>query len=340
MSTESQIANAEGLPVVKVTDMGVPPPPPPANDTESVKPVTEEPPEGGEAPKVEEPKAEPEKTDKLAKARAAASKANRVWQERNALQAEAQRRHQEAQRYNQIAQAEAQRSQALQRELDALRDPTQALAHLEKVGLDAKTLTERALQLGSPEAKLRAELEEVVNARVSAVEQRYEAELKRIHGEREASQRAQAERAAHQQFLAEASDAEHFPAVAHILSQGEEWGPSLIAEAMRVLEQAYQKNGQQYTNREVLAYLDDKYAKIVSPSSKPKDGASRSNGGLDPKKDTNGSGTAETKEAGAPRTLTNKMTQQKGTLPADYDNLPPAEQKAALAALYRQLSRG
>lgn len=250
------------------------------------------------------------------------------------MQADAQRREQERQALAQQAQAERAQREALQRQLEALNDPMQALAHLERVGLSPKVLAQKAVEANTPEAKLRAEIEARIEERVSAVQRAHEAELTKLREEREQRTRFEQIQQATNHFVAQASKATDYPAVSAVINLGPEWRDSIVAEARRVLTDAYQRTGYEYTNEEVLSYLETKYSKLV-PST-PKDEAAKSNVGSAPnQEDPNRTGTQETQSAGGSRTLTNKATQLKGTVPPDFDSLSDKDQKAALAALYR-----
>jgi len=153
----------------------------------------------------------------------------------------------------------------------------------------------------------------------------------RLEAERKAQLVAQQERTrqeAHQRFIAQASDATAFPTLASMFEKNPRWKGQIISEATQILREAKQKTGEDYSNKQVLLYLEEKYSEITP-----------SRNGAVTREDTGKTtpGTATT--AGGSRTLTNDATQVRGTLPPDFDSLSDAEQKKALAALYRQTSR-
>lgn len=311
----------------KVVDVAIPqasqetPPPAPAE---------------GETPEAAKPaeSAAPQEASKLERARAVARARHAEAQRRMLLQEQANRAAQEAQRARYQLELERQKAQGIQGELDRLRDPMAALEHLERVGLPAKTLAQKAIESETPEAKLRAELRAELKAELEASKKAYETELKAFRDREAAQQQAVQAQAIRNQFIQDASNESDFPAVAQVVKLGDEWKASILDEATRVLQEAFRRTGQHYTNREVLSYLNAKYQKLVP---NPKDAASKSNGSAPPKE---AAGTSPEKSAaGDSRTLTNKAAQVKGSLPPDFDKLSDREQKAALAAMYRASKR-
>lgn len=340
-TTNPNIADA-ATPPAKVTDM-VTGGATAANDAKESTPdpaksATEASPETAEEKKDEAPapaKAEPSKLDR---ARAAARAKYEEAQRRAFAQRQQERQQLDAQRALQYAQQQEARARALEQQLQKIQsDPLAALSFLEQVGLPPKVLAQKAVEASTPEAKLKADLEQRVAAQVAEVRRDYEARFQQIQAEREAQAREAQARAARQAFISDASNAEQYPAVAHLVSLGDEWKTSILGEATRVLEEAYRKTGYEYTNEEVLDYLNKKYSKIVPT---PKDGADKSNGVSTTQREAqNGTGSHETNTAGSPRTMTNKATQLKGSLPPNFDDMSDRDQKAALAALYRQSRR-
>lgn len=324
-----------GQPASKVVDVALGSSGAPANDT-AAKPATPgAPPEEGAAAVAEAtfapPPADP---DKLERARATARARLEDNRRRMAQQADAQRREQDRLQARATAQFNHERAEGLQKQLDAIqRDPMAALAHLEKVGLSAKTLAEKAVEQSTPEARLRAELEAKLEERVGAVQRTYQEQIEKLNADRQERERQVAVQHAQQRFLATAGDEASFPAVARVVALGAEWKASILAEATRVLREAHQRTGYEYTDAEVLTYLDEKYSKLMPDQ---KNGQSTSNA---LKEATLGAGAQATNAAGGTRTLTNKDTQAKGTLPPDFDSLSDRDQKAALAALYRASRR-
>lgn len=328
----SDVVNAAPIEPAKTTDMVVPTPEPakPANDNS----------DKGESPKTDAAPPAPPAHDpqKLERARQAARQRAEENQRRMVAQAEANRREGERQQAIETARNERAQREAYQRQLEVLKDPKEALAYLEKIGLPAKTLAARAVEQSTPEARLRAEMEARIEERVSAVQKAHEAEMAKMREEREQVQRFETIRAATQHFVSQASHAENYPAVSAVVALGAEWRDSIVAEARRVLHDAYQKTGYEYSNEEVLSYLESKYSKLVAPN--PKDAASKSKDGSDSTQEApNGSGSQESASASGSRTLTNKASQVKGSLPPDFDTMSDAEQKAILAATYRALRR-
>ena len=317
-----------GAPVQKTVDMAVPPN---ANAAPVETPVNTD----GKEPDLDKgsagsPPAAPAPThDPLAAARAKARRQAQANAEREAIQREAQRQAyaaREAQAYLQQERAARQDLEAKYRAVTG--DPAAALEHLEKLGLDPKTLAKKALEADTPEAKLRAEIRAEFQAELEAIKRENQ---ERLEAERKAQLVAQQERTrqeAHQRFIAQASDATAFPTLASMFEKNPRWKGQIISEATQILREAKQKTGEDYSNKQVLLYLEEKYSEITP-----------SRNGAVTREDTGKTtpGTATT--AGGSRTLTNDATQVRGTLPPDFDSLSDAEQKKALAALYRQTSR-
>jgi hypothetical protein len=334
MSASVSDPNA-GAPVQKTVDMAVGAAKDAAPSESSAK--TDTPVQPGEDKKEGAPPEAPAQVavppkDRLAGARRQVRERAQFFAERQAAQLEAQRQAQSSSQYQQIAQQERAAREAYERQLKEITsDPMAGLAFLEKAGLDAKTLTQKAIEANSPEGKLRAELEAKFEARFAEVQKTYDARIAEIQQREQTQAQAVTRAQAQQRFMTEAADAERFPSVSQLLEKGEEWKTSLLSEATRVLQDAFQKTGQHYTNEEVLSYLDRKYSQLVPP--KPKNGAALSNAEVG-KTD---SGTSNA--AGSSRTITNDAAQVKGSLPPNFDDLPDADQKKALAAMLRQLSR-
>lgn len=343
MSTEQQVADAVGAPVEKVVDVAIPPTPTEekkesdnSDQTDKGEPSAEK---GGGPEELAPPAVPteaPTKPDRLQRAKEAARQRYLAAEQRRLAMAEAQRQAAEAQRLAQLAHRERQQREIAEKQLQTIsRDPMAALAFLEQTGLDAKTLTQKAIEANSPEAKLKAELNAEWEQRFLRLQQSYDERLAEIQQREQAAQQAAAHRHAQERFIQEAADATKFPAVAQLVELGPEWKASLLEEATRILIQAHQRTGQEYTNDEVLSYLEKKYSRAFQP----KNGTSQSKAGTEATKESNGTGTTKS-EAGGSRTLTNKDTAAKGSLPPNFDDLPDKEQKKALAAMLRQMSRG
>ena len=320
MATGSVGAAAASEPAVKTEA--------PANDVEK--------PAEGEAAAVDDKPVTEVQPDKLKRAREVAKAKHARFVEQSQLRAEYQRRSYEAQQATYIAQQERAERERLQAQLVELRDPMAALSYLEKTGLPAKVLIDRAREAESPEAKQKAELQALVDERVSGLKSEYERQLAQINAERDQQRQNAQLQAARNQFISEAST-DAYPVVSQLIAVGgDEWKASLVSEATRVLTQAFEQTGRHYTNEEVLTYLNQKYSKLISLKEKSSGNTSET-----PSKEaTNGTGADAKNSAGTPRTLTNKSAQVKGSLPANFDDLSDREQKSILAALYRQQSRG
>lgn len=315
-----------------------PPTPPPANDNNDAPPPAAA--EGEAQAAIDEKSEATQQPNKLDRARAVARAKHQRYQAQIAIRAEANRRTQEAQYAQQVAYAERQRADQLQRQLQEVQsDPMAALALLEQAGLSPKELARKVVEADSPEAKLKADIESRFDQRLTALRQDYEQKIQGFSQEREARQRQETLVAARSQFISEAGDEKNYPAVSTLVELGDDWKSSLLGEATRVLEQAYQATGQHYTNAEVLQYLERKYAKLNLPS-KQKSSTDKSEVTSPSKDALNGTGTEAKNAASAPRTISNKVAQEKASLPPNFDDLPPKEQTAVLAAMYRSLSRG
>ena len=280
------------------------------------------------------PPAEPSRLDKAREvARAKYAEAQR----RLIQQAQEQRRQAAQTDQIRLLEAERARANAAQAELERLKDPMAALGHLEKIGLPAKVLAERAVAANTPEARLQAQIEARIAEKVAEVQKQYESRLQTFEQQQQEQRQAQIARAAEQQFLHEASSPDTFPALAHVAGLGDEWKASIVEEGKRIAAEAYRRTGIEYTNAEILSFMDRRYAKLVNPQSKA--GDEKSNGASTAQREAqSGTGANET-NAGSPRTLTNKVAQEKGTLPPNFDSLSEPEQTAILAAQYRALRR-
>jgi len=276
----------------------------------------------------------PAEPSKLDKARAVARAKHEENQRRIFQQGEQARVRAQQQAVNQAYQAERARREAAEKALADINTPEGALAYLEKVGMNPKVLAERAVAMNTPEGRLRAEIEAKIQAATEQVRKEYDTRIAKYEEQVQSSSRQAAIAQAEQRFIQEGTDTETFPAVAHLLSQGDEWRASILEEGKRIITEAARRTGQDYTNAEVLAYLDRKYSKILSLPQKSGESSSNANGNAQ-----NGTGANATGTAGSPRTLTNTNTQGKASLPPDFDSLSPSEQQAALAALYRALRR-
>lgn len=294
---------------------------PPANDNDTPA----EPKEAEKADakdKKDEPA--PPVLSKLERAKAAAEKAKRDHAARVKLQqAQAQQSRMLAERERELAQLREERARMAAQLEKADKDP---LGYLREKGTTADVLARRAIEDASPDAKMRR-LEEMVAAEREA---RIKAEQAREEQARQAQQQA-AISAARDAFVKKAGDVEKYPSLAR---HAEVRPQGIIREAEEILADAYKKTGMTYSDDEVLEYLESVYSKAHgSPSAKA--GATKA-----ATETRNGAGAQETTTAGKPRTLT-AAASQKGALPPDWDELSDAEQKKAMAEMYRSLaSRG
>jgi hypothetical protein len=255
------------------------------------------------------------KAERLRRATEAAEKAKRDWRAKSgARQTERQMQQALAERETELARVRGEA--AAQRELieAAQRDP---LGFLQRMGLTADKVAKRAVEDGTPEAKiarLSAELEELKNGQAAKERAAADAAQQAQHAAHYAEQQGV--------FLRIASDEEKYPTLAlHAKTRG----PALFREAVDVAREAMRRSRGTYnpTARDVAKYLESTYAAIRGEA-QPTSGPSKS-GTTNP--EPNGSAT-KTSGAKPSRTLTNSSASQKGTLPPDSSNWSDEQWKA------------
>lgn len=284
---------------------------------------------------------EPAKPTALERAKAAADRERqrqatrrREQFERQQMAAEAQRRGAEAAQYQQQLAAErAERERLAGLVAKAKEDP---LSYLSELGVTADAIAKRALSESTPEAALKRFETELAQERAER-----ERLAKQIADREEADKRrtaqAQADaryRAAEDRFLKLAADEAKYPAVAsHVALRPR----ALVREATQLMIDAKKETGFDYTDEETLEYLESVYSK-AQPSKK--EAAAKSQDTKSTAETSTGSGNQEKASAGKPRTLTNDGTAQRGSLPANFDELSDAEQKRLMADQLRRMTRG
>lgn len=318
--------------VVNLAGGGQPDAPAPLAETEAPAEGTEAPAESPEAADAEAEaaaiaatKTAEETKAKLARARAVADKALKERAERRQLE-QAIRASQERE---QSAHAELARERAAREAAESRwnKVKSEPLSFFEEAGIPASDVAKRAIEENTPESRI-AKVEADLKAQYAALEKRIADQQAK---EQQAAQEAAMNRA-RETFVREASDPAKYPALARYASAAPR---DLLREAETIMQTAA-RAGHTYSDAEIQSYLDEKYAKIFSPSDQ-KSGTATSN--ATPIETPIGPGTPAKTAAGIPRTLTNKAN-TRGTAPASFDDLDDLEQKRLMAEQLRQRRRG
>jgi len=297
-----------------------------AAPVEATEPAT---PAENEAKEAAEEKApEPVKASNLERAKAAAERLKRERAARNESQTAYRQAQAELQRHQtELAQERAERER-LSRQFDEFKsDP---LGTMERFGVPAEAIAERAIKNGTPE-EIHARKERALEERLAQFEKREQ--------EREARQAEEQKRAhfesAKQNFIKLAVDETAYPTIARLAQARPQ---HLIQVALDIHREANAK-GYAYSDAEVLAHLEETYASIYASPSTPKTGQTKSNTPTQGASE-NSSGTGQPKPTtGTPRTLSNEMSAEKASLPANFEDLSDREQKKAMAEYLRRNAR-
>jgi hypothetical protein len=312
------------------------------------------------AEKVEPPKTDERKDDKppepqpsaLERAKAAAAREKQrqairrqEQADRARMAAEAQTKAQESARY----QAELAAERAERERLTALfeKSKTDPFSYLEAHGVTPEDIAKRAVDASTPEAqlaKVRADFEARLAKERETLRKEFEEKIQAREAAREeAEKRAQA-KAVYEQatkgFVAQASDAAKYPTLARHAAVRPN---AIVREAAELLAEAKQNTGVDYTDEEVLTFLEDQYSKAASDQPDPKAAAGKSDTAKVATETSIGTGTQAKKDAGAPRTLTNDDAAQVGTIDLseeEFDKLSDLEQRRVMAAQLRKRTRG
>ena len=281
-------------------------------------------PEAEAAPVVEEAKpAEPTALER------AIEKAG-AWREKQALRTAQAEREAEATRYKaEVAAAKAE-SDALKAQVDAFK--TNPLEWLEKGGVSADIIAQKALLDGTAESKADRALREM-QAKLEAFEAQSKQREEADKAAREAAEATAKE--AHvnrlrQEFVQQAKDVSKYPTLARV---AEKRGASLVREAEDILSAAFQKTGQHYTNAEILEYLEKDYASTFGPSTQTNGTAKSTTAQAASPETKPGTSAPETTAAGKPRTLTNSMAEKGTVAKLDLDSLSEREANERLAKM-------
>lgn len=306
--------SADGTDITETAD-----PPEPAKDKEA-----------DAAAKAEEEKeaAKKAQADRFAKAKAAAERYKKVNAQNRQLREYNMNAQREIEQREQAAQRESARAEAAEAQLKAMREDP--LGHLEKFGVDAKSIGQKLVDANTPEAKI-ALLEERLAKQEAEYRQRAEAAEK---AEAEARQRVVMQQA-RDSFVKMAASDEH-PALARITKIAPD---TILREGEAIFQDIAVKNQERarqrlpplfYTDQEVLQYLNTKYAALFENGDTPKAvAAAQQQGSAGTVETALGTGAKET-TAGA-RPLTNRAATQKTSLPPNIDDMSPEEANKAMA---------
>jgi cytochrome c-type biogenesis protein CcmH/NrfF len=237
--------------------------------------------------------------DKLAKAKEIARRGNaarQAWARKEAETAAALRRAEEAERAAGPLRERIARAEQLEAQLRS--DP---LAALQLLGVKAEDAYKRAVMQGKPEAlieQLRAEVAEERKAR-EAFEQRQ-------------AQQSQAQqiKALESDFIERCGDVKQYPALAGTPSS------VLLYAAKQLGAELYQRTNQGYSNQELLAFLNERYAAHQKES-----------GGKAEKDPKTASGATERKSPATSRTISNDLSTQVWSKPPNWSKMSDLEQR-------------
>jgi hypothetical protein len=175
------------------------------------------------------------------------------------------------------------------------------LAALKALGLTAQDIAKRLVKDGTPEALIANVQEQLEQER---------AERQKLEAQIQAEKSQAALRQAETRFVERASDTKRYPHVA-------EQPTALVLAAAKHIISVAGAQGYQYSDGEILDYLEREYA---AKSKTPKTQVSSASG-------ANG----KSASPASSRTLTNGLSSSRFSVPANWDSLDDASQKKILA---------
>lgn len=233
----------------------------------------------------------------------------------------------------QLLRQERARAEQSAAELKAFRDDP--LSHLEKLGIDGKTIGQKLVTDNSPEAKIE---------RLQAQLEKQQADMQaREEAQQKAAQQAQ-ERAVYQQaqqdFIKMAVSEEH----PHLARFAKVDPYAILREGEAIFKDIADKNavrardGQAplfYSDKDVLTYLNKKYSKLWENGDTPSS-VSDAKGAKPVETSLQVGKEAQAGTRTATTTLTNRGSTQRTVVPPNLDDLEPAEAKRVMAAWLKQ----
>jgi hypothetical protein len=202
---------------------------------------------------------------------------------------------------NELAQSRARIQQAQLFENQLRQDPVAAMKAL---GVKTDDLYRRAVQEGSPEAALASiqqQLESEKNARVL------------LENKITQQQQAVAQRAIEADFLKSIDNKKLYPALDSTPKS------VLLSAGKQLWQDLYTKTGMNYSNQEILAFLNKQYASHKKSGSNATEDSTTENGSKSP-------GTGENQSQAQSRTISNRLASSSWTKPANWDSLPDRDQ--------------
>lgn len=250
--------------------------------------------------------------DSLAKAKSALAKAKRGAERNSKLRAQVQAAEREVERSKYEAQQARAYAEQQRLEREALRsgDIKRSLAAL---GYSTRQISEMIAKEGTPEAAfdaIRAELG-TTKEELNALKQQLAMERQQV-----------SYKAAAEAFMNAASDATKYPTLAN-QPRG-----MVLAAAKQLIQEAKQKTGFDYSNGEVLDFLEQHWSGHQKARQAKQDANGKASTASAPKENT----------AAPPRTITNGIGKPYA-LPANFEELDDQQQKAAMAAALTAVHR-
>ena len=271
-----------------------------------------EPPEGASQGK--DPTAEQTRIERVEAAAAKAKADSRRFREQRAHSERTAAHNAQLRQQNAQLQQQAQRAAAL--EAAIRQDPLKAI---ERFGVTPEILAQRALMAGTPEEKfavLQQQLEAERSARLNAEKAQQERQQRELH---DAGMKS-----AQDKFVKRAANAERYPNLQGMPSE------FLLALGLDVAQKAraryLRETGTvpEISDRKILTYLDQKYAKAKAPSTAAPKAAQAT------PKAAKQTGTGSPKPV-SPRTVTSSQTTGASwSRPANFKSLPQAERMKIL----------
>lgn len=225
---------------------------------------------------------------------------------------------------NQHAQIQAERQARTAAEARLAKMKGDPLSAFEELGIKPDELGKKILEESTPEAASNRVIREL-QARLEAFEK---AQKESVEREQQARQAQQIERA-RTEFINQATNVEQYPHLARVAKANP---GGIIREAEAILQDAFRRTGQHYTDAEVSTYLNQLYSKVFEDGASTKEAAAAAG----KSKATETATTAATASNPAPK-LTNKATASKATIPENIGDMDPVEAKKAMTAYLEQL---